>query len=315
MLCDLSMCLEVIIINDGSKDSSGSICASFEQRFKNIKVIYQKNQGLSAARNRGLDEAHGEYIMFVDSDDWLETNYFDIFLEEKKYNTDVIVFGYQNDTINNTRILLLKDQIFEQDRIGNAVIYLDNAGYFFNLAWNKIYKRDVIKDIRFDSDAIYVEDLLFNIKVFKHVKSVKMSSKMFYHYRSSENSLTNNRFYSNYKELADKAIFARTSFYHDLGIENEANSILIKKNIEYRLGEITNLYRANSTHCRWQRINVLKTIKCELKEKNSISLIDGKVERLVYRIVCKFDSSTADFILSFLFHLKMRFSLFYYKFM
>lgn len=198
--------LELIFINDGSTDSSSAILGRAAEFDSRIKVIEQENSGLSAARNRGMREASGECIMFLDSDDWLDKETCEIALGKmKQYDVDVVLWSY----VREYREKSLKTPLFSDKEIiwqsndiqrlfqrmvgltGKELAEPQKTDSLIT-AWGKIYKKNVLKDIEFvDTKIIGTEDALFNIQVFSRIQSALYIPDFFSHYRKyNEISLT-----------------------------------------------------------------------------------------------------------------------------
>lgn len=208
--------LELIFINDGSTDNSSDILAKAAKVDSRIKIIEQNNSGLSAARNRGLGEATGDYIMFLDSDDWLDKETCKIALEKiQEYDVDVVFWSYIREYRENslrTPLFSDKEIIWRENSIrslfrrmvGLTERELSEPQKTDSLitAWGKLYKKSVLNHIDFvDTRIIGTEDALFNIQVFSQVKSAIYIPEYFSHYRKyNEISLTHQ--YNG--ELADR---------------------------------------------------------------------------------------------------------------
>lgn len=305
---------EIIIINDGTQDKSIEKCREYRKHYNNIKIVEQNNQGLSAARNTGLDNATGEYVTFIDSDDWVDRNYLDIIFSVIKEKPDIVVFGYYNDNMNTQNIIEynLPENYYADYAVGKAVLCLDKKGYYLNFAWNKVYRNSLIRNIRFISGLSYCEDIVFNSKIFQYASSVALSSKKYYHYRSTQDSLTNNRFYNNYYYLAELAINAREELYRNLEILESGKELLAYKTMEYKLGELTNLYREKSNHTFSTRKMVIIDSKKYFKANNE-SISFNTIQKLVYRIVRYLPIIVADSCIRCMFVLKNNFKGLYYR--
>jgi len=198
--------IEVICINDGSQDRSGSILSDYSQKDSRIKVITQKNRGISSARNRGIEEAQGEWIMFVDSDDWLEVTTCEQALAQSiVFDVDVVLWAYIrefNEGKSSPRLLMDRNILFEENNIqslhrlivgpvGNQ-LYDPTLLHSWGTVWGKLYSRNIISGIRFVDTKIVgsAEDVLFNIEVFTHVKKAFYINEAMYHYRKSGKSFT-----------------------------------------------------------------------------------------------------------------------------
>lgn len=161
--------LEIICVNDGSTDNSRKILAEFEKKDSRISVIDKENQGVSAARNTGLRNATGDYVAFIDSDDWIHKQYFEILLKNAG-NKDIIA----------TQYTVVSD--FREDKKVNSfeITYINSpADCFFNeyirkYVWGRIYRRDIIKNIYFPSNINLGEDTIFNVILLENSPRIKV---------------------------------------------------------------------------------------------------------------------------------------------
>lgn len=184
--------LEIILIDDGSPDFCGNICDEYAEKDKRIKTIHKLNGGLSSARNAGLDICKGDYIMFVDSDDWVEPNFCEAALQlalTKK--VDCVAFGYyehqDNKRIpfhtNQPRIIGTEEAIIHLIRIDEVI---------FNLAWNKIYHRRLFDNLRYPVGRLY-EDQGTTYKAFIRAEKIYVSDLVLYNYDRREDSITGSK--------------------------------------------------------------------------------------------------------------------------
>lgn len=175
--------IEIILVNDGSTDSSGAICDEYLVLDQRIKVIHQKNGGLSAARNTGLANANGEYVWFVDSDDWIDEKSVSILNAcANTSNCDVIAFSYvryNEDENSYTNVFYQKEQLFL-----NGNDFINSTPFFFTSACTNIYSVSFLKkhDFKFKVGQIY-EDDYFNLSIFATVNSIVMLPDVLYFYR------------------------------------------------------------------------------------------------------------------------------------
>ena len=188
--------IEIICVNDGSTDSSLKTLEEYAKRDDRIQIVDKYNGGLSSARNVGLDLAEGEYVLFVDSDDYLEPNACErLFTEILQTNTDVIVFGTKifpwrtrEDQGWLYDVLSVRQILYEGDCC--KALFREKASKPF--VWNECYKRKVIEDnhIRFDESVRYGEDMIFLFTLFPRIKSVVYLPDLLYAYRCErDNSL------------------------------------------------------------------------------------------------------------------------------
>ena len=195
---------ELIFVNDGSTDNSLKILESYCQQDDRIQVISQRNQGLSAARNTGMEAASGDYMVFLDSDDWLEVSAIETaVLFSEQNNLDIVLWSYASEYEGKSicRPLFGGERIIFEDgrRIHRRIIGLTgkelSAPHKADAcvtAWGKLYRRDVVADIRFvDTKRIGTEDALFNTCAFGNANRVGYLPDVFSHYRkTNETSLT-----------------------------------------------------------------------------------------------------------------------------
>lgn len=181
--------IEIILVDDGSPDNCGIICDEYANKDTRIKVIHQENGGLSAARNAGIDIAHGDYLMFVDSDDWVEKNYCSMALQKaKETESDIVVFGY-NDVFNDRivkRSIAPKD---EKKYTKEEALKELHGGKILSFAWNKIYKADLFKTgIRYPKGRLF-EDIGTTYLLFHQANAVYLASGATYNYQKREDSI------------------------------------------------------------------------------------------------------------------------------
>ena len=190
---------EVICINDGSTDSSLEILKNYSKLDSRVKIISQDNQGLGAARNRGLKEANGKYILFVDSDDFLEENcLYELYQNIISNSSDMLVFKFNSydETKNSYRPggFYFEKSFGDVDFNNFTFRYEDVKKHVMNTyfsAWSKLYKKEFLDkhNLTFPEGITY-EDVLFQIKTFLYAKSLSFLPKSIYNYRlSNENSL------------------------------------------------------------------------------------------------------------------------------
>lgn len=190
--------IEIIVVNDGSTDTSGEICKEFSGMDHRIIYIEQENAGLSAARNTGLNNMSGDYVTFVDSDDWIEQDYIEtLYKKIVEYQADISVGNYYsyNEDEETYYFHIYGDSYYEK-------VY-DNISIFENLyesqemksfalisAWGKLYKAKLFDYLRFDKGKLG-EDGYFNQKMYLSVNKVVYLNKGLYAYRQRSGSITN----------------------------------------------------------------------------------------------------------------------------
>ncbi len=199
--------IELILVDDGSPDSSGNIAEDYKKKDDRVIVLHQSNQGAAQARNTGIRAANGEYIGFVDADDWIDSNmYSEMYNLAKKNNqADVVMCGYISESDSNISKVNtpLKDGTYDSKVIVSKVITpmvgtLDKKMVSWKYrvmgsVWRNIFKRELLvkQDIYFNKALSYSEDLIFSIEFLLKSKNLAIINKPFYHYRISEKSLSN----------------------------------------------------------------------------------------------------------------------------
>ena len=194
---------ECILINDGSTDSSGKICDNWSKIDNRIKVIHQKNQGVSVARNKGIEISQGEYIVFIDSDDWVENYYLSDLMRDDI--SDLVISGDYIDIDNiclGTNVPLSDRQLnFTFNAIDDIYNLLKSHLLFGPLF--KRYKSSIIKgrNIRFNSLYNYGEDLLFVFDYLKYVNLINTITRPSYHYRQHSSETLSKKYRANFFEI------------------------------------------------------------------------------------------------------------------
>lgn len=203
--------MEMILVDDGSDDGSGSLCDAYARKYGNVFCIHQENKGVSSARNTGLDCARGEYILFVDSDDFIENDYLEnavLWLENE--SADMYLCGYQS-VRDSGRVKekkyypYISDAVLRHEEMGNAAVKLFNTTTLHAIG-TKVYKKSIIENygIRFYENWMYYEDIYFCLSYLLHCSKIYVQKRIMYYYqRDISNSLSkqgkNYRYQSIYK--------------------------------------------------------------------------------------------------------------------
>ena len=183
--------VEVLLIDDCSPDCCGKICDEYAEKYDHIRVVHHENNlGLSSARNTGIKHAGGEWIMFVDPDDWITANALSKLGNYMSDDIDLIVFGAvlefegREGEIRKRRYIV--PDILTADtpmEIGNMLVHLEKK-HCFQYAWNKMYRASVIKGIHAEfKDIMRMEDFVYNAYMWKHFHKIICIDYVAYHYR------------------------------------------------------------------------------------------------------------------------------------
>lgn len=193
--------IEIILVDDGSKDNSASICDEYSKKYSNVRVVHKENGGLGFARNTGIDNCQGEYLLFIDSDDYVANNYVETMFENLfSTHSDACMSGYTaiDGEVKHEVKNGLAGNEFSNIEIINKIIPMmcgrDKYGISVQMsACMVMYKRSIIQEnkIRFFSEREFIsEDLLFNINYLSHCKKVVCTDITGYYYRYNPTSLT-----------------------------------------------------------------------------------------------------------------------------
>lgn len=192
--------IEIILVDDGSKDSSGEICNEYQKKDERIKVIHKENGGLSDARNAGIKEATGKYIAFLDADDYVDyTMYEKLYNVIKEENAEIAICGYSRINEKDKEMPYpLEVKKYKKDRsiLYNMIGTLPKDSEDINIGmsvWKCLYNLEVIKknNLYFRSERVYIsEDIVFQIEYFEFVNKVALLGDPLYKYRYNEVSLS-----------------------------------------------------------------------------------------------------------------------------
>jgi glycosyltransferase involved in cell wall biosynthesis len=207
--------IEVILVDDGSSDSSASICRQYSQKYAGIRYVRQERGGVSAARNRGIRETAGEYLIFLDSDDLFEPEMIEACVRAiTSQDAALVIFGMFFDTLKNGRlkrrtIRSHEAGILTRDNLKDLYMDLFRANYF-TPTWNKLYRRSLIvdNDVSFDEKLSNYEDLLFSLHCLAFVDKAVILPDPYYHYCHREREGAS-RIYR--EDIADKMIYLVTA--------------------------------------------------------------------------------------------------------
>lgn len=220
--------LEIILIDDGSTDNSSRICDEYDSKYANVRVVHKENEGVSVARNLGIEISNGEYIAFVDSDDVIDDNYFENLLTALlQTDSEISACALKREytsTIKKQHLILSSVISFDsKEQVLESITDKQNSieGY----ACNKLYKRSVLKDVRFDKNISMCEDSLFAWTVVsENVNRACFINEPMYHYRIILSSATRNSDITKYLD-ALKVYEYLLQDAHDKGIDKCFNAL------------------------------------------------------------------------------------------
>jgi glycosyltransferase involved in cell wall biosynthesis len=227
--------VEILLINDGSTDKSSETALYFSTLDKRFKYFYQENNGLSSARNFGLNYSKGTYITFIDSDDWVAKNYIEeLYFLISKHDSDIAIcnFEYVGDTFlknpieaNNNLVILTKDQALNR-------IY-SKFGLNFTVSWGKLYKKKLFENIIFPLNKLH-EDEFTTYKLIAISSNIIFTFRALYYYYQRNNSITGVGFKFQKSLDAIEAFEERYNFFIQQKMNHLANRTLVTLFYLYR---------------------------------------------------------------------------------
>lgn len=200
---------EVILVNDGSIDHSESICMDFVKVDTRFKYFTKVNGGASSARNLGLDNAQGKYITFIDADDWVDENHLEVLINNiKENNSDMAVSSIKKfDNVSRFKFRVYSNQekyLLNYNKLNREEFLvilpkLIHASNSYKIAVSKLFKKELVMDIRFDESIVYGEDLDFFFKIYNNISIISCVDEVTYVYRR-HNESTSSKFNQQYAE-------------------------------------------------------------------------------------------------------------------
>lgn len=219
---------EIILVNDGSTDNSAQICEKYKKVDSRIKYLYQKNSGVASARNYGLNYSSGQYVIFIDSDDYIDLNCIETCMDIiLRYDLDIIKFSLLKElgfiTKNTTFFSRCGEVIKKEDynrKVYSKILYENNLSNVCGC----IIKSSLIKNLRFNDNLLVGEDFLFMVEAVVRSKNIFFLDKNFYHYNVNLDSLTHDFNSTN----------ALNKFSSSFNAFNQVTDILLNQNYIFK---------------------------------------------------------------------------------
>ena len=226
--------IEIIVVDDGSIDNTFEIITNYSKLDNRIKAIHKENSGVSSTRNKGLEIASGEYIQFIDADDWLSFDACKLLLRSMEDNdVDLVVGDFYRVIDDKTS----KKGTFKNDGIITRNIYADKmmlspADFYYGVLWNKLYKKSIIDEyhIKLDENIDYCEDVIFNLEYLLHIDKIYILKSPIYYYQLTEGSLVSqNLNIANTVKMKMEVIKYYDNFYKNImdSSDYEARKLII----------------------------------------------------------------------------------------
>ncbi len=296
---------ELLVVIDGSPDNSRQIAESYAQKDHRIKVFEKQNGGLSDARNYGLERAMGQFIYFMDSDDWIEPN---LLAENLKIieteNLDFVIFGYIQDNEDQQGNLLQSNNVAPQitqltKADGNILLDEHHLG-LMGYAWNKIYRKTFIDQhhFRFEKGISLVEDILFNTLIYRATNAIRFNPKTYYHYINRAEATLMKTFHYRSFELNKKKLTAIRLFLKEWKVRNEKEvlSFIQVQGIRYCIHNLFSYHNQMSTS---EKLNFIRLMYYDV---DTAALIDGykthSLSSRIYKLLIKYKGVKATYIMA-----------------
>lgn len=287
--------IEIIIINDGSTDQSASLCKELVEKDSRVNLINIKNSGVSTARNIGIENSTGDYITFVDSDDWIKENMIELAVEkinEKK--ADVVMWSFYRNLPNKqieSSFLPFENKLFDKNkdhlflgsihaRFGKVT---ESSGASVGTVWCKLYQAEIIKknNLSFNPALTRAQDVIFSMKALNSAKKIYYFDERLYHYRISDTSTTSgSRFIEDTNKPFDLLLSEFKKFIDENDLSDNKNyyNALYARTIQVLMWHLDHYYFHE------QYPNKLKTMREQIKTlinkepyKTAIKKVDSKI--------------------------------------
>lgn len=260
--------IEIIIIDDGSTDNSLEICKIIANSSNIINLIHEENAGVSCARNMGLESAHGDFIVFVDSDDTIMPDYVEsLICKVHEYNCDIVIEGFLANSKGHVRKNSLSfEGIIKITELKHHLKEMIDKKFFLSV-WGKLYRKHIIDNyhIQFDKEISIGEDMLFNCTYFKYVNLLYVSRKCEYIYKIGENetSLTH-EFNLSRVENTEELLRRAKQFCCEMNIEPDILEGFIKYYFRSHLVTIEK-YFGNEHY--WKKKKIIKEVLYSIQKQ------------------------------------------------
>ncbi|MDD2391383.1 MAG: glycosyltransferase [Bacilli bacterium] len=264
--------IEIILVNDGSKDNSINICRKFEKLDNRVKVIDQKNAGVSVARNNGILVAKGEYIGFVDPDDWIEkemySNMYNKCIETK---SNICICNYYHNYNNRIMPINLgvKEAVITDKNIYNKIVLdmiapeciLNNSQIIMGSVWRLLINRNFLykHKIIFPPGIPFMEDLIFCIKIFSIAKTICIDKENYYHYCIEDNTAAT-KYREDSLKLRLEVVNIIEKYLISKNLYDESKTRLIYRYINIGIGSIKNEVHKDNKKSLYNKLKTIKSI-------------------------------------------------------
>lgn len=310
--------LEVVIVDDGSKENCGRECDKFAKDDKRVKVIHKTNGGLASARNAGIEAASGKYICFVDSDDWVDKKYVENLVDcIEKTNAKLAVSEVSIDFVNDGFEQKIKfDANISSESVSNGLGYMMQTESF-NYSCNKLYLKNIIDiyQLRFNRGDEPAEDFFFNSKYISYISCIAFSKQTPYHYVRRDTEMMTNKYIPNLYTVSKRANTVLKNMYLDYNImQGDLKSNFLETYVYRMFSCVPNLFRRESVENKWQRIDIFNDMINDSELNHYLQDVKtSDVHLKLYRRLIKMKSARMmEIIYSVLFWIRNNMTILYY---
>lgn len=275
---------EAIVVDDGSTDDSGEICDCYAAADSRFKVIHESNGGAASAKNTGLDYANGTYITFIDSDDYVEQHWLEKIIQvSQSEQADAVQFGF--DKVYRSSVETIKgDRLPLQTFSAEAYLSQYLTDWTNSLFCNKLFRKELIGEIRFRRDHRCIDDEFFTYKVLSSAEKIVVIQDVLYHYRQRASSAVSNK--KNQLQITDDALEVLVERYewickkfpglqtdylqHDINILFYFSNFYHDEHTAEKFRHIARYYLKQALKCGVDRATLFNAIKLQLVSLKSL---------------------------------------------
>ncbi len=258
---------ELFAVDDGSPDNSGAICEEYAEKDSRIIVIHKENGGAPSARNTAIPMAHGEYLYFVDSDDWAEPTMFeDMYEAAKKNNAQLVVAGYYIDTYYSDTDFYTQEQFLPSREFSTQREFREYAHKMFDknllyTPWNKLFLREYIMDKNIRFKNTFWDDFPFNLDVVRDVERVVLMENKYYHFMRARADSETAKYRYNMREKREEEHRWMLDLYDHWNVTSEdSREMVYRRYIERVIGCIENVTNSACTLSTKEKMQEIKNI-------------------------------------------------------
>lgn len=257
--------IEIILVNDGSPDNCGAICDKYTKIDSRVKVLHKKNGGLSDARNAGLGIAQGDYVTFVDSDDWISNEYIDkLHKLLKNYNADISICNFIKTSQEDVQGDGSEEVIYEYSNNQALMKFFDEFYIQMVIACGKLYKMKLFKEIRFPIGKLH-EDEFTTYKLIFNADKIVLTTDQLYYYWQRKDSIMGTGFNMKGRFDVIEAYKERAAFFKEIGMEDASNKTY--RALFYICMDINrHLHEVDDVNTKEQFISIFKELREVLRK-------------------------------------------------